>query len=172
MFQVNPNIQFPNFDEGMEILGQRFVEIIKDSLMQNYPYAPGFDKNRPVMGQANLNASGSLYNSVEARYDANDQVLGILMNYYWKYVDRGRGPGKYVPIQPLVEWATLKGFENPTAAAFGISTNIKKFGIRGTQFFSMISADKVIEELEGYLTDQLGIDIETFFNAFEIKEQR
>jgi hypothetical protein len=171
MFQFRPTFATPNFDEAMLILGERFVEIIKDSLMQNYPYAPGFDKQRPVIGQANLNASGGLYNSVEARYDADNQVMGILMNYYWKYVDRGRGPGSYVPIKPLVEWATLKGFENPTAAAFGISTNIKKFGIRGTQFFSMVSADKVIEELEGYLTDQLGIDIETFFNAFEIKEQ-
>lgn len=171
MFQLRPTFDTPNFDEGMMILGQRFVEIIKDSLMQNYPYAPGFDKQRPVIGQANLNASGGLYNSVEAVWDANNQVMGILMNYYWKYVDRGRGPGKYVPIQPLVEWATLKGFDNPRAAAFGISTNIKKFGIRGTQFFSMISADKVIEELEGYLTDQLGIDIETFFNAFEINER-
>jgi ABC-type phosphate/phosphonate transport system substrate-binding protein len=35
----------------------------------------------------------------------------------------------------------------------------------------MIAADKIIEELEDYLMDQLGIDIETFFNAFEIKEK-
>lgn len=168
---VPTNIPTPNFDLAMDLLGQRFVEIIKESLLKEYDYAPGFNKERPVMGRSSLYATGDLYNSVEAQYDTQTKGLDILMAYYWEYVDRGRGPGTYVPIQPLIEWATLKGFPDPKSAAFGISTNIKKFGIRGTQFFSMVSADAIIEELEGYLTDQYGIDIETFFNSMNPKSK-
>jgi hypothetical protein len=161
----------PNFDAAMVELGNRFVEIIRDSLMKEYPYAPGFNKDRKSWGKAPLYASGDLYNSVEAQYDTETKGLDILMNYYWEYVDRGRGPGSYAPIRPLIEWATLKGFEDPKSAAFGISTNIKKFGIRGTQFFSMIATDQIINDLEEYLSDQLGIDLETFFEAMSPKSR-
>lgn len=165
MFQL----QTPNFDAAMVELGNQFVQIIRDSLMKNYDYGMGFDRKRPVLGSSPLYASGDLYNSVEAQYDPETKGLDILMNYYWEYVDRGRGPGKYAPIAPLIEWATLKGFDNPRSAAFGISTNIKKFGIRGTQFFSMVATDQIINDLEEYLADQLGIDLETFFNAMTPK---
>lgn len=39
------------------------------------------------------------------------------------------------PVEPLIKWATLKGFENPEKAAWGIAINISKFGTKPTHFF-------------------------------------
>ena len=152
----------------MEALGLKFVEIIQQSLTQDYPYARGYNRRRQEQGAAPKIATSSLYNSVEAVWNPTTQELGIMMNNYWKWVDQGRSPGTYVPISPLVEWARLKGFPEPEKAAFGISTNIKKFGIEGTQFFSMVAADKIIELFETELTEIYGITIEQFFNSLKI----
>lgn len=162
-----------NFDDAMEMLGERFVEIIRENLIgRTYPYAPGFDKERPVIGNDNLvpnpNDPNSLYGSVESVYFPQQRQLGILMNNYWEYVDRGRGKGSYVPIKPLVQWATLKGFDEPEKAAFGISKNIEKFGIRGTQFFSLYSTEQIIKVIEEEVPEQLGITVEEFFNGLQI----
>ena len=161
----------------MEMLGQRFVDIIRESLdSTRYPYAPGFDRNAYSRGRnsdykgiGSKRAFGTLYNSVEAVYDPSTQTLGILMADYWKYVDRGRGPGSYVPIKPLEAWATLKGFPDPTGAAFAISANIKKFGIVGSQFFSQVASDQIIKEFDEYITEEFGVTIEQFFNALELQ---
>ena len=163
----------------MEMLGQRFVDIIRESLdSTRYPYAPGFDRNaysgsRPrnsdYKGIGSKKTFGTLWNSVEAVYDPSSQTLGVLMADYWKYVDRGRGPGSYVPIKPLEAWATLKGFPDPTGAAFAISTNIKKFGIVGSQFFSQVASDQIIKEFDEYITEEFGVTIDQFFNALELQ---
>lgn len=156
------------FNSAMERIGLKFVEIIQQSLSQTYPYARGYSRQRQEQGAAPKIASQSLYNSVEAVWNPTTQELGIMMLDYWKWVDQGRSPGTYVPIKPLVEWATLRGFPEPERAAFGISTNIKKYGIEGTQFFSMVAADKIIELFETELTELYGITINQFFESLNI----
>lgn len=155
---------------AMETIGNRFVQIIQESLEQNYPYAPGYNNNRQTQGQAFKVATGGLRDSFAAVYDYPTKTLGIVAFDYWKWVDQGRRPGSFPPISPLVQWASLRGFPDPERAAWGIATNIKKFGIASTQFFSMVAADKIIAEFEGYITEQFGISVEQFFDSLNLGE--
>ena len=85
------------------------------------------------------------------------------MNDYWRTVNFGREPGKYVPIKPLVEWATLriKGLKDDKEAksvAFGISKNIFKFGIRPTNFYDNaynIFDDLYRSKVDEYIEDKV-----------------
>lgn len=77
-------------------------------------------------------ATGSLINSINYRLQdtANGVNLILLANDYLKYVDQGRKPGTYPPIQAIQRWATIKGL--PKEAAWAIRQNIYKFGIKPT----------------------------------------
>jgi hypothetical protein len=77
-------------------------------------------------------ASGSLINSINYRLQdtANGINLILLANDYLQYVDRGRRPGTYPPIQAIQRWVTIKGL--PKEAAWAIRQNIFKFGIKPT----------------------------------------
>lgn len=77
-------------------------------------------------------ASGSLINSINYRLQdtANGINLILLANDYLQYVDRGRKPGTYPPIQAIQRWAAIKGL--PKEAAWAIRQNIYKFGIKPT----------------------------------------
>jgi hypothetical protein len=77
-------------------------------------------------------ASGSLINSINYRLQdtANGINVILLANDYLQYVDRGRRPGTYPPIQAIQRWVTIKGL--PKEAAWAIRQNIFKFGIKPT----------------------------------------
>jgi hypothetical protein len=77
-------------------------------------------------------ASGSLINSINYRLQdtANGINVILLANDYLQYVDRGRKPGTYPPIQAIQRWVTIKGL--PKEAAWAIRQNIFKFGIKPT----------------------------------------
>lgn len=92
---------------------------------------------------------------------------------YWKYVNDGRKPGKYAPLDSIKDWIKEKGlkgrnkktgrFITNESFAWGINTNIKKFGIAPTYFY-----DRAVENFEKYFEDEvvkaLDIDIEKFFD--------
>jgi len=158
-------------NEAMVAIGNRFVELIKESLKQTYKYGMGYNNKRPSFGMANKIASGNLYNSVESNFDPSTQVLTIEMAYYWFWVNRGRKPSdKMPPIDPIKKWAQLRGL--PESAAWGIAKNIQKFGYNGTQFFDTVATDKLIEEFETELTEKWGIGIDEFFNTFTINQNQ
>ena len=77
-------------------------------------------------------ASGSLINSINYRLQdtANGINVILLANDYLQYVDRGRKPGTYPPIQAIQKWVSIKGL--PKEAAWAIRQNIYKFGIKPT----------------------------------------
>lgn len=158
-------------NEAMVAIGERFVEVIKESLKQKYSYGMGYNRKRASFGMGDKIASGNLYNSVEANFDPNTQVLSIEMAYYWFWVNRGRKPSdKMPPIAPLKKWAKLKGL--PESAAWGIAKNIQKFGYNGSQFFDTVASDKLIEEFETELTEKWGIGIDEFFNSFIVNNNQ
>jgi hypothetical protein len=93
-------------------------------------------------------------------------------------VNDGRKPGTYAPLDAIKQWIREKGlkgrdkksgrFITNEKFAWGINTNIKKFGIAPTYFY-----DKAVENFEKYFEDDvvkaLDIDMETFFNKlFEL----
>lgn len=158
----------------MDTWGSRFSRELKARLLATYAYAPGFNgdaysqgRNNNFAGSANKVASGSLYNSIS--WEATEDGFALLMNRYWEWVNYGRQPGSYAPINPLEEWATLKGFDNPRGAAFGISTNLFKFGIAPTYFY-----DDALDILEAQfnesLEDQFGKSFQDFIDALVLED--
>lgn len=57
-----------------------------------------------------INASYKLLNSVETVVRRNDDefVVTIHLEDYWYYVENGRGPGKFPPIDKILEWIRIK----------------------------------------------------------------
>lgn len=57
-----------------------------------------------------INASYKLLNSVETVVRRNDDefIVSINLEDYWYYVENGRGPGKFPPIDKILEWIRVK----------------------------------------------------------------
>lgn len=87
-----------------------------------------------VLQSKNKIASGRLIKSIRYEYMADIESIKLLIysEDYLTYIDRGRKPGKYVPISALKEWAKYKGI--PEKAVWAINKNIFKFGIKPLNF--------------------------------------
>jgi hypothetical protein len=147
----------------LEAIAPILEDIIRQNLYKKqYPF--GFANNR---GIGNKVASGTLARSVQVQVQSTsngNESLLIMMEEYGKYVQQGRKPGKFPPIKPLIQWIkdrNLKGRDKKTGRyisdlsfAFGISRNIKKFGVRPADFVYLSIEDilknpKITELLEG-----------------------
>jgi hypothetical protein len=86
-------------------------------------------------------ASGMLYNSLsyEVREIANEIILSFNAEDYAKYVENGRKPGKFPPIDKIKQWTVYKGI--PKEAAWPIAVNIFKFGIEPRPFIKPVIED-------------------------------
>lgn len=88
-------------------------------------------------------ASGNLINSirnVDIAFNNGEIVGEISLASYWKYVEYGRRPGKFPPLQNILDWVKIKpviprpvnGLKAPSEKqlAFLISRKIAKDGIK------------------------------------------
>ena len=57
-----------------------------------------------------INASYKLLNSVETTVKRNDDEFTVTINLedYWIYVENGRKPGRFPPIDKILEWIRVK----------------------------------------------------------------
>lgn len=159
----------PELQAFMTRWGELFVLELKARLNTAYDSAPGINNDAYQRGRNDeyrgmrikSDPNSDLYKSIS--YQLTPDGFELLMNDYWEYVNYGRQEGNYVPISPLVDWASTKGFPDPVGAAFGISNNIKKFGISPTFFY-----DNAIQALEEQfatsLDAQVGKSIGDFFD--------
>jgi len=93
-----------------------------------------------VLQQNNKIASSQLISSINYQYqvDVNTIKLLIQSEDYLEYVDKGRAPGKFVPVDKLREWIRIKGI--PEKALYPINYKIFKFGIKPLNFLESIRA--------------------------------
>jgi hypothetical protein len=146
---------------NVEKIAPIIEEILKKTLeLKKYPY--GFAKFK---GMGNKVASGKLRDSitVTTQQSGSDTVIQILAEQYSQWVQSGRLPGKKgVPINVLEKWIKDRGlqgrdkegkFIKRKSFAFAIQNNIKKFGIRPSNFLDValetIGNDPRIMELLG-----------------------
>ncbi len=54
-------------------------------------------------------ASGKLINSVKVETDGH--LITIKLEDYWKYLEEGRKPGKFPPINQLISWIAEKNIQ-------------------------------------------------------------
>lgn len=149
-------------------------EFKKALLLKEYPYAPGFNgdaysngrkgeyNGQSLKGVSDKRASGGLLNSIRCEYDETQGAFLLYMADYYKYVDEGRQPGKYVPIEPLQKWASLRLGLNEKEAkgmAYGMSINIQKFGIAPSYFYTN-AVEAMDSILSGPMLDMVGVGIE------------
>ena len=164
----------PNYNEAMAELADLFQKALKDNLAKPYPYAPGYFGQKSATGRRNMKTkTGKLYNSIKVSFDPAQNRMKVNMLNYWRYVNDGRQPGKYVPLKPLMAWMKAKGMNRDTkgrfkkfnmkSVAFAISSSIKKFGIQPTNFYddSFDVFIKAFDDPNGPAA-QLGIDLQNF----------
>lgn len=164
----------PNYDAAMNELASMFQQALKDNLAKPYPYAPGYFGQKSATGRRDMTKkTGSLYNSIRVSFDPATNRMKTNMLNYWRYVNDGRQPGKYVPLKPLIAWMKAKGMNRDTkgrfkkfnikGVAFAISKSIQKFGIQPTNFYddSFDVFVKAFDDPKGPAA-QLGIDLQQF----------
>jgi hypothetical protein len=170
-FQAIPQ---PNYDAAMAELAAKFQEALKTNLAKPYPYAPGYFGQKKQTGFRDMKKkTGNLYTSIRVSFDADADRMRVVRLDYWKNVNDGRKPGKYVPLKPLEKWIRNKGLNrdpkgrfkkfNIKGVAAAISKSIKEKGIQPTNFYDD-SFDVLIEEFKkpDGPAAQLGIDLQTF----------
>jgi hypothetical protein len=145
----------------LEKIAPVIKEVIQETLSEKrYPF--GFAKKRGIGDKV---ASGRLRDTIDVKVSQNrgNTVIDIFLQDYAPFVQSGRLPGKkMVPISAIEQWIKdrkLTGrdrrgrFITRRSFAFAIATNIKKFGIRPSNFL-----DYSLERLESdqRILDALG----------------
>lgn len=120
-----------------------------------------------------INASYKLLNSVETVVRRNDDEFTVTINLedYWIYVENGRGPGKFPPIDKILEWIRVKPVipysdsrgRLPTEEqlAFLIARKIAEQGTEGRKVLY-----ETVEELNRYYLPKLQQALDRDFARF------
>jgi len=124
-------------------------------------------------------ASGNLISSlkpVTIQFKNNKLEANISLASYWKYVEYGRRPGKFPPINKIINWIKVKpviprpmnGLKPPTEPqlAFLIARKIARDGIKaGNQFKEALDMtwNRHYNEISNAITEDLNqaIDLVT-----------
>lgn len=139
------------------------IETIMKKTLEEKRYPFGFAKFR---GVGNKVASGKLRDSIKVnvvKVNQNESVIQVISEEYAQWVQSGRLPGKKgVPIGAIEQWIKERGlqgrdkkgkFIKRRSFAFAIQSNIKKFGIRPSNFLDvalqMIADDPKVMDLIG-----------------------
>ena len=81
-------------------------------------------------------------------------------------LEYGREAGKMPPVQPLIEWARIRGFSDPESAGWGIAIKIKNEGTKWNRQHkrSGLVTDIITKEEISLLTKELAqvTNIEVF----------
>lgn len=115
-------------------------------------------------------ASGHLLNSINTRLEYNDQAFEVLLDIagYWKYIESGRKPGKFPPVNAILEWIKvkpvlprpMKNGKLPTdkQLAFLISRKIAEEGIEPKPILAE-TLEEVNERYEKIFNDAILLDL-------------
>lgn len=80
---------------------QRVLETLGDQIIDVY---------RRKLYEGGSNASGLLGNSLSCIVKTEDGVYDLYLSLqdYWKYVENGRQPGKFPPLDVIKQWIQIK----------------------------------------------------------------
>jgi hypothetical protein len=153
----------------LERIAPIIEEIMKKTLEQKrYPF--GFSKFRGIGDKV---ASGKLRDSITVtvvKRSEDETILQVMAEQYSQWVQSGRLPGKKgVPITALEKWIKDRNIQGRDkkgryikrrSFAFAIQSNIKKFGIRPSNFLDvaleMLADDpRIMQLIEDEAFDEL-----------------
>lgn len=80
---------------------QRVLEALGDQIIDVY---------RRKLYEGGTNATGLLGNSLSCIVKTEDGIYDLYLSLqdYWKYVENGRQPGKYPPMDVIKQWIQIK----------------------------------------------------------------
>ena len=119
-------------------------------------------------------ATGGLMNNVEyiIEKDSRSVSVSLQLEDYWKYVEGGRAPGKFPPVDKILDWIRVKPIvpdersgRLPTEnqLAFLIGRKIVEEGIEGTHYLQE-SQEEVLVEFEDKLSEAVGKDVDRYMD--------
>ena len=117
-------------------------------------------------------ATGDLMNNVEyiIEKDSRSVSVSLQLEDYWKYVEEGRAPGRFPPVDKILDWIRVKPIvpderngRLPTEnqLAFLIGRKIAEEGIEGTHYLQE-SQEEVLVEFEDKLSEAVGRDVDRY----------
>lgn len=125
-------------------------------------------------------ATGNLLNSIDYKVQYNDREIWVELHLedYYKWVENGRGPGKFPPPDKIMEWIRIKpvipddrGGRLPTEQqlAFLIGRKIAEQGIEpGYQLRD--AQREMMDEFEDRIDEAIALDVteavEIIFSSF------
>lgn len=160
-----------------DIKWTRLTEVLNE-------FADAFIQNARNNLEANQsNASYNLYNSFEKVIEVGEDYFKVSISLadYWQYLENGRGPGKFPPVDKIKEWIEVKPI-NPTPLSNGktpsveqlsflISRKIANEGTEGKPFFEP-AKEQTIREFEDKINQAVDEDVSNFILELVEKEMR
>jgi len=119
------------FQELLEEIGEKITTRAKDNLVKHSKIA-----------------TGTLYDSI--KYTISKNQLSIDMASYGKFVNDGRKPGKFVPVDSLNKWLKIKGID--LKYSYVINRAIKERGIPRTNFMTN-AVELTVKEMDSLIED-------------------
>lgn len=101
-----------------------------------------------------LDASGTASKSLNVRQ--RGLVLSSVGADYFEYINRGRPPGKYPPLEAIERWVD---FKDPTISAFAVARTIAK---KGTRIYRNRSLGIELEKKNKALTESMNKEFPAF----------
>ena len=160
-----------------DIKWTRLTEVLNE-------FADAFIQNARNNLDANQsNASYNLYNSFEKVIEVGEDYFKVSISLadYWQFLENGRGPGKFPPVDKIKEWIEVKPV-NPTPLSNGktpsveqlsflISRKIANEGTEGKPFFEP-AKEQTIREFEDKINEAIDEDVSNFILELAEKEMR
>ena len=152
-------MEWRNLKEALETYGQVLEE-----------------QYREQIADTNAFASGRLFDSVHHIVTVEDHTIDLSLSLedYWKYVEEGRGPGKFPPLDKIEEWIRIKPVAPyPDAQgrvpsnqqlAFLIGRKIAEEGTEGRHLLqnAVDSTQDWMEIIEQAISKDIEIEIDEF----------
>lgn len=160
-----------------DIKWTRLTEVLNE-------FADAFIENARNNLEANQsNASYNLYNSFEKVIEVGEDYFKVSISLadYWQHLEKGRGPGKFPPVDKIKEWIEVKPI-NPTPLSNGktpsveqlsflISRKIANEGTEAQPFFEP-AKEQTIREFEDKINQAIEEDVSNFILELVEKEMR
>lgn len=129
-------------------------------------------------------ATGNLLNSVEYILESDETQISVSLKLedYWKYVENGREPGKFPPIDSIMEWISVKPIlpdertgKLPTEKqlSFLIARKIANEGIEAGNQLSDTQKelqDEWMVKIEEAITKDVSENVDIIFSQFFYKD--
>lgn len=150
------DIKWTKLTEVLNEFADTFIQIARDNLQAN-----------------GSNASYGLYDSFQKIIEVGEDSFSVKIQLedYWKYVEEGRGPGKYPPpdairnwieVKPVVPQADMNG-RTPTVEqlTFLISRKIAEEGTNPQPFFEP-AKEEAIRQFEDRIAYAIQEDVSNY----------